>query len=95
MKLTFYRFAGNEGGRRGTLEITASDGTKLSATNAVNEVECLRKNTAFGQTGTWEKFGFDLGKYMDGKTIQTISLRYQGDAAEDVLAYVDDLKIFR
>lgn len=95
MKLTFYRFAGNEGGRRVTLEITASDGTKLSATNAVDEVECLRKNTAFGQTGAWEKFGFDLGKYMDGKTIQTISLRYQGDVAEDVLAYVDDLKIFR
>lgn len=94
MKLTFWRYAENEGGRRVTLEITATDGTKLSSTKAVSEAACLRKNTPYGKTGEWEKYGFDLGKYMAGKTIQTISLRYEGDKAEDVKAYVDDLMIF-
>lgn len=95
MKLTFYRYAGNEGGRKVTLEITAEDGTKLSATEAPGEVECLRSGVAYGNTGEWEKFGFALGKYMNGKTIKTISLRYVGETSEDVLAYVDDLMIFR
>lgn len=80
MKLRYYKYAVNEGGKQAVMQILFTDGTRLE------------QPVAGGDVGKWSKMQMDLSA-CQGKTIQALALAYDGGPLE-LEAYFDDVLIY-
>lgn len=92
MTLRAYMRPENEGGQSVLWDVQTEDGLWLSDTEGyrLNNVD---KSVADGVIGEWNKRIIPIGRYLEGKTIRTIALRYPSGAL-DADVYIDDVLLY-
>ncbi|MEG1887414.1 MAG: hypothetical protein RR177_04740, partial [Oscillospiraceae bacterium] len=93
MRISYHQYAETIGGQRVSIELTTTDGQKLSSTAAA-KMDPLVPGKLHSELQKWTKLSFPIGEYLDGKTIETISLTYHNKGEEEVICYIDDLTIY-
>lgn len=86
LQLSYWINARNDLGRSVYVNLQLSDGTLLS-----EEAGFVRQIAA--RTGEWEQITVDLGAALAGKTITAVVVSYEGGAAGDYAAIIDDIVI--
>lgn len=91
MTLRAYVRPEDEGGQRVSWDVQTADGVWLSET----EGRCQEAvdGQPVGNIGEWNRVRIPIGRYLEGKCVQTIALRYQGGAI-DADIYIDDVLLY-
>ncbi|MGI6264092.1 MAG: glycoside hydrolase family 71/99-like protein [Acutalibacteraceae bacterium] len=92
LTLRVYVRALNAGGRRVVWDAQTSDGEWLSQTDAAKLPGIDPEQDAVS-SGEWEKLLLPIGRYLEGKAIQTIALRVQDLHANGMLL-IDDVLLY-
>lgn len=91
MTLRAYIRPENEGGQRVSWDVQTSDGVWLSETEG--QAQEAVNGQPIGTVGEWNRICIPVGRYLEGKCIKTIALRYQNsDAHADI--YIDDVLLY-
>lgn len=89
MTLRAFVYPLDEGGCGIEWDVMTTDGQWLSETGEIPDETAMELSV-----GKWKKMTVPLGKALAGKTIQTIALRYRGDAGKKASLYVDDILLY-
>lgn len=82
----------NDGGQCVLWDVQTEEGTWLSDTEGYR-LDNVDKSFAGGAIGEWNRVMIPVGRYLEGKTIRTIALRYPGGAL-DADVYIDDVLLY-
>lgn len=92
MTLRAYMRPENDGGQCVLWDVQTEEGTWLSDTEGYR-LDNVDKSFAGGAIGEWNRVMIPVGRYLEGKTIRTIALRYPGGAL-DADVYIDDVLLY-
>jgi hypothetical protein len=95
MKLSYWFYPENELARHVSIDLALSDGTRLSDTQAVdNQGGGMHPSHGKGTVGAWTQIKSSIGLWLEGKSIQTILVGFDGAGRTgDFRGYIDDILI--
>jgi hypothetical protein len=93
MKLSYWMYPENELARHASIDLVLSDGTTLRESLAVDtQGKRMQPSQARGTVGSWTQVTSTIGQALNGKTIQTILVGFDGTGATgDYRGYIDDI----
>ncbi|MCC2685332.1 MAG: xylosidase/arabinosidase [Paenibacillaceae bacterium] len=93
MKLSYWMYPENELARHASIDLVLSDGTTLRESPAVDaQGQRIQPTQPIGAVGSWTQITSSIGQALNGKTIQTILVGFDGSgAAGDFRGYIDDI----
>jgi hypothetical protein len=93
LKLSYWMYPENELARHASIDLVLSDGSTLRESPAVDsQGRPMTPSQPRGAVGSWTQVNSAIGQALNGKTIQTILVGFDGTGAtEDFRGYIDDI----
>lgn len=94
-KISFWSYPLQELGQYASIDVLMTDGTTLSNTSAADyDGVSMKPSAGRGIVGSWTQTKCDIGKWLQGKTIDRIVVTYDKDSLTgDFKTYFDDIVI--
>lgn len=94
-KLSYWNYPQSENGRYAAVDFICTDGTTLRDSGAVDQNGVsMHPNAGHGTINTWTNITSNIGQYLNGKTIDRISIGYdQPGGTGQYRGYIDDICI--